>query len=113
MKLSKNNIEPYTWGDNCLGWRLVQNENLSITEESMPPGTKEVMHMHRHSQQVFYILSGEAIMKTEDETMRLLAREYVNIPAGVYHEISNESSAECRFLVISHPDHVGDRINKP
>ena len=44
MKISKTNAEYYVWGDNCYGWQLVKNSDLSIIHERMLPNTYEVRH---------------------------------------------------------------------
>lgn len=30
MKMSKHIAEHYIWGDNCDGWHLVKNQDLSV-----------------------------------------------------------------------------------
>jgi hypothetical protein len=39
MKISKQNAEHYIWGDNCDGWHLVNNKDLSVIHERMPVNT--------------------------------------------------------------------------
>ncbi len=60
---SRENAEHFTWGENCQGWNLVRNADLSVIEEMMPPGTAEQIHRHPVAQQFFYILSGDAVME--------------------------------------------------
>jgi mannose-6-phosphate isomerase-like protein (cupin superfamily) len=111
MKRSTATTEPYTWGNNCLGWHLLDSSSLSVIEEEMPPGTSEQQHLHKNAQQVFYILEGEATFTLEEETLQVVARESLHIPAGTAHRISNETNKPLRFLVISEPKAQGDRIN--
>jgi len=39
--VSKKNAEHYTWGQQCDGWYLVKDDQMTIIEERMPPGTAE------------------------------------------------------------------------
>ena len=65
--VSRDNAEHYRWGDDCDGWHLVKDKQLSVIEEFMPPGAAEVRHHHERSQQFFYILIGEALMEINGE----------------------------------------------
>jgi mannose-6-phosphate isomerase-like protein (cupin superfamily) len=71
--ISRDNAPHYIWGDNCDGWHLLQESNLSVIEERMPPGASEVRHFHTNAQQFFFILSGQAVMETNSERILLLA----------------------------------------
>ena len=88
----------------------MDDANLSVIKECMPPGTSEVRHHHQKAQQFFFILSGAASMEIEGETIRLSDGEGVHVPPGQRHQIRNESSDPVRFLVISQPPSHCDRI---
>lgn len=104
------NAEHYNWGDKCDGWHLVNNDELSIIQEKMPPGSSEVKHYHQKSRQFFYILSGTASMEIEDKKYILRASDGIEIPPLAAHRISNEANEELTFIVISHPKSHGDKI---
>jgi mannose-6-phosphate isomerase-like protein (cupin superfamily) len=110
--VSRENAEHYRWGNDCDGWHLVKDAHLSVIEEFMPSGAREVRHHHRKAQQFFYILSGEVMMEMEGKTMLLAAGSGIHIPSGLRHQISNPSSGAARFLVISQPPSHGDRISE-
>jgi mannose-6-phosphate isomerase-like protein (cupin superfamily) len=109
IAVSRENGEHYVWGDGCDGGHLMKSEELSVLEERMPPGTAEVRHWHRRAQQFFYVLSGRATMEIDGKMVEVGAGEGVHIPAGVAHQMKNESGEEARFLVISQPRTHGDR----
>lgn len=54
--VSKENAEHYTWGQQCDGWYLVKDDQMTIIEERMPPGTAETLHQHAKSRQFFFVL---------------------------------------------------------
>ena len=110
-KISVHNAAHYTWGQNCDGWHLLKNDDLSVIEEKMPPGSFEQLHLHAKAQQVFYILSGEALFQIKEKEIRLTTGESIHVPPGIPHKISNAADGELRFLVISSPKAHGDRIN--
>lgn len=63
MKISKQNAKHYIWGDQCDGWHLVKNKDLSVIHELMPANTSEVRHYHQKARQFFFILSGTATLE--------------------------------------------------
>src|SRR5262249_8198273 len=110
MKISKHSAEHYIWGDNCDGWRLVKNPDLSIIHERMPPHTSEVRHYHEKSQQFFFVLSGTVTIEVNGEAIVLGPQEGVEVPPLIPHKMFNKSDEDIEFLVISQPASRGDRI---
>jgi mannose-6-phosphate isomerase-like protein (cupin superfamily) len=106
---SKATATRYGWGDGCDGWHLVHAAGLSVIEERMPPGTREVRHWHARSRQFFYVLSGTLTMEVEGMRHQLAARSGIELPPGTAHQALNESADDTEFLVISIPPSHGDR----
>lgn len=111
MKISKKIAEHYLWGDNCDGWHLIKNKELSVIHERMPVNTAEVIHYHNQARQFFFILSGIATFQFDDEIITLNPQEGVEVPPLVKHQMRNESNQEIEFLVISQPNSRGDRVD--
>lgn len=110
--ISRDNAPHYVWGDDCDGWHLLQDSNLSVIEERVPPGASEVLHFHKNAQQFFLILSGQAIMEVNGEQIVLSAGQGVAIPPGTRHQFRNHSDEPVRFLVVSQPPSHGDRFTE-
>jgi mannose-6-phosphate isomerase-like protein (cupin superfamily) len=110
MKISKHSAEHYLWGDNCDGWHLVKNQDLSIIHERMPANTSEVKHYHQHARQFFFVLSGIATIEIDGKEIILNPQEGVEVPPLVPHQMFNKSNEEVEFLVISQPTSKGDRV---
>jgi len=112
--ISTQNAKHYNWGatenSQCDGWHLVQSNTLSIIQERMPPGTKEVVHYHERAEQFFFILQGNATMIVEGETLELETHQGVHIPAGTLHQMKNLSDSDLHFTVTSTPPSQGDRV---
>lgn len=110
MKISKQNAEHYIWGDQCDGWHLVKNKELSIIHERMPVQTSEVRHYHNQARQFFFVLSGTATLIMGGERFTLDSQEGIEVPPLIPHQMRNESNGDVEFLVISQPNSRGDRV---
>ena len=110
--VSRENAEHYRWGNDCDAWYLVNDDQLSVIEELMPPGAAEIRHHHTKAQQFFFILSGEIMMEVEGETTLVRAGSGIRVLPGKKHQIRNPSSSPVRLLVISHPRSHGDRVDE-
>jgi mannose-6-phosphate isomerase-like protein (cupin superfamily) len=112
--ISAKTAEHYTWGGphgtDCDGWHLVKTPALSIIEERMPAGTRELRHLHHHACQFFRVLEGELVLEVEHEEFVLRAGEGLEIAPGQAHQAINRSSSAVRFIVTSQPPSHGDRI---
>jgi len=108
----RGTAEHYRWGDDCDGWHLVKDAQLSVIEEMMPPGAAEIRHHHEKAQQFFYVLAGEVLMVIEGETTLVAAGSGIRVLPGSRHQIRNPASTPARFLVISQPASHDDRFNE-
>jgi mannose-6-phosphate isomerase-like protein (cupin superfamily) len=104
-------LDHYQWGNHCDGWNLVDEAALSVKQELMPAGTKEVKHHHAKSQQFFFILKGSARLEVEDSTIEIKEGEGLHIKAGTRHRITNDNSEDLEFLLCSQPSTKDDRVN--
>lgn len=103
--------ESYTWGAQCTGWHLLNSNELSIIQESIPVGGSEILHYHKNVIQFFYILSGWASFQLEDVTHILKANQGIQIQPMQSHSIANHGTTDLSLLVISSPHSHSDRIN--
>ena len=111
MVVSRATAERYSWGEGCDGWLLLPRNDLSVIQESMPPGTSELRHFHPRARQFFYVLSGEVIMELEGAQHIITASHGLEIPPLALHRAANTGEQEVNFLVISSPTTRGDRTN--
>jgi len=106
-------LKHYQWGAGCDGWNLVDQPDLSVKQERMPPHTEEAKHFHRQSRQFFFILSGTAVFETEEGRVEVGAQQGFEIAPGVQHRIKNESEADLVFILCSQPSTFNDRVETP
>jgi mannose-6-phosphate isomerase-like protein (cupin superfamily) len=110
MKINKRNAEHYTWGDQCDGWHLVNQQDLSVIHERMPPNTSEVRHYHTKSRQFFFVLTGTATLEINGVSEHITPLKGVEVPPHVAHQMMNRSDEDVEFLVISQPTSKEDRV---
>ena len=111
MHKSVKSLEHYTWGANCEAWHLLKSDELSVIKERMPINTAEVLHYHKNTQQLFYILSGVASFEINGELITLKSNESIHVPKQTLHKISNQGETDLEFLAISQPKAHGDRVD--
>jgi mannose-6-phosphate isomerase-like protein (cupin superfamily) len=109
--ISTINAEHYLWGGHNDGWHLVKRDDISVIQERVPSGGREVMHYHNISRQFFYIIEGEGQMAFENETVTLRKGEGLEIPPQIKHRFENNSNTDVSFMVISVPKTRGDRVD--
>ena len=103
-------LKHYIWGENCDGWNLVDQPDLSVKQERMPPHTAEAEHYHRKARQFFFILRGSAVFETAEGRLEVSAGQGLEIAPGLKHRIKNESATDLIFLLCSQPATAGDRV---
>jgi mannose-6-phosphate isomerase-like protein (cupin superfamily) len=108
--VSVETAEHYLWGAHCDGWHLVRTPELSIIQERVPPGGREIRHGHARARQFFFVLEGEAVLEVEGRRHTLPARTGLEIAPGSPHQFRNESGRDGIFLVIFQPPGQGDRL---
>lgn len=105
------NAEHYIWGDVCEGWRLLDQPDLSVIQERIPPGAGEVRHYHARARQLFFVLEGELVIDVSHDRFQLQAKDSLEVTPGDAHSVRNNGAADAVFLVISAPTTRGDRTN--
>ena len=108
--VSSDTTPPYPWGTGCFGWHLVQAAGLSVIEEEMPPGTREVRHLHEQSRQFFYVLHGHLTIECDGVDHQIGAHCGLEVAPSTVHQVRNDSDGDVGFLVVSQPPTHGDRV---
>ena len=93
--VSRANAEHYRWGNDCDGWHLVKDEHLSVIEEFIPSGGREIRHYHQKAQQFFYVLSGEVIMEVDGKNTLLATGTGMRIATCFEAVMSARRSIPC------------------
>jgi quercetin dioxygenase-like cupin family protein len=59
--------------------------NIAVFEEVVPPGIGTSLHIHRTSDEVIHILSGEFTVRLGERSQRVAAGAWIFIPRGSAH----------------------------
>ena len=110
--LDNSSAPHYRWGTGCDGWRLLDEPDLSVIEEQVPPGAAEVRHHHATARQFFYVLEGVATLEIDGVVLRLGVGQGAQVVPGQRHRLSNDETWTLRFLLCSAPSTRGDRFDE-
>jgi quercetin dioxygenase-like cupin family protein len=76
---------------------------IAVFEEVVPPGGGTPLHIHRTSDEVIYVLSGEFTFRLGDETKKVGAGGWVFVPLGSIHGWRNTGTANGEVFFIFTP----------
>ena len=76
-------------------------KGLRISFVRMQQSGRADPHIHEDSEQLFIVLKGEMMMKTEQEEVRLLEGHTAFVPPGEVHGNWNGRDGETQYLVIT------------
>ncbi len=69
-----------------------------IIEHHVGPGAAAPLHVHHDVDDSFYLLSGQLAMRCGDDTFVARTGDYVSLPKGVPHALSNVGTEEAVLL---------------
>ncbi len=111
MKLIKNqysNIKPYITKDGSIIRELMHpnihgNSNQSLAEATIPVGFTTFLHMHKTSEEIYYIIEGEGLMTINDRKFKVKNGDIIYIPPRHYHNIKNTGNVPLKILCCCSP----------
>ena len=91
--LSKPLVMPETAGAHHIDYRISMYQPMAHVER----------HSHKVQEQVYHVLEGEGLMEIDGKNHVVRKHDYVFLPPGVPHAISNTGVADLVFLVVTSP----------
>ena len=80
------------------------DDAFAVIDMLIPPGGGPGPHAHAAFQESFYIMEGEVIVKTKEQSYTARKGDFVRIPlGGVVHDFKNETDAPAHLLCILVP----------
>lgn len=76
-------------------------QNQSLAEASLPEGAATERHYHKLSEEIYFILEGEAVMEIDDGQQQVGPGDAILIPPGAWHQITARTAV--RFLCCCAP----------
>ena len=108
MKTSYRDVAPYITKDGSEIRELMHpqvhgNRNQSLAEATVLPGRKTLLHRHRSTEEIYYIVAGEGSMLLGEETVHVSTGDAICIAPGTPHCIENTGSGVLRILCACSP----------
>ena len=91
--LSKPLVMPETAGARHVDYRISMYQPMAYVER----------HSHAVQEQVYHVLEGEGLMEIAGKSHVVRKHDYVFLPPGVQHAISNTGVSDLVFLVVTSP----------
>jgi quercetin dioxygenase-like cupin family protein len=88
------------------------NESIMMFEETLPPGTTSLHHLHHDSDEVAWVISGEITFKIGDEVTVGGPGTCAFMPRDVPHAWKNTGSEPARALFLYTPAAAGGFIEE-
>lgn len=77
--------------------------NQSLAEARLQAGQSTTPHLHRQSEEIYYILSGQGQMRLGDEVRAVGPGDAIAIPPGVVHQLTNTGDGVLKLLCCCAP----------
>ena len=91
--LSKPLVMPETLKSKHLDYRISMYQPMAHVK----------LHRHKVQEQVYHVLAGEGLMEIDGEKHVVREHDYIFLPPGIDHSISNTGLSDLVFLVVSSP----------
>jgi quercetin dioxygenase-like cupin family protein len=86
---------------------------LGLVETEIPAGHSTPLHVHRHEDEAFYVLSGTVDFVCGSERFRAEAGAFVLLPSGIPHTFLGVSRQPSRVLVLLLPGGLEEAFADP
>lgn len=86
-----------------LAYRNSCIRNQSLAEARLQPGQATTEHLHKESEEIYYILEGTGRMKIEEEFREVKPLDAIAIPPGQKHKIWNTGDGPLVLLCCCAP----------
>jgi mannose-6-phosphate isomerase-like protein (cupin superfamily) len=97
--LSKPLVMPETAGSRHIDYRISMYQ----------PMAHVARHKHQVQEQIYHVLEGEGLMEIAGKNHVVRKHDFIFLPPGVEHAISNSGLVDLVFLVITSPVTDGER----
>jgi len=93
-------------------FREQTNDSVMLFEETLPPGTASLYHLHHDSDEVAWVLEGEVTFKIGDEIASGGPGTCALMPRNVAHAWKNTGATTARALFLYTPARAGGYIEE-
>ncbi len=79
------------------------NLKQSLAEATVPSGTQTQLHLHKQSEEIYYITRGQGVMTIGENKFSVKVGDSILIPPNTPHQIQNDHSEDLIFLCMCSP----------
>ena len=106
--VNQKDTVPFTTADGSTIRELLAHRNSAIRQQSLAearlsPGRATTPHYHKVTEEIYYILEGQAEMTLGEETRAVGPGDAIAIPPAQRHTIRNTGNVELVFLCTCAP----------
>jgi mannose-6-phosphate isomerase-like protein (cupin superfamily) len=110
---NRDRVVPYQTKDTSVIREIIHPDqsiarNQSLAEATVPPGATTEAHYHPQSEEIYYVLSGEGLLRIEDDESPVWAGNAVVIAPKARHQIRNIGAVDLVFLCCCAPAYAHD-----
>jgi mannose-6-phosphate isomerase-like protein (cupin superfamily) len=87
--IQRRKLKPFITKDKSEIREFYRSQSMSLAEATVGAGQTTEYHLHRTSEEIYYILEGEGLMEIEGEEEEVSKQQAVIIPSGKKHRITN------------------------
>jgi len=91
--LSKPLVMPETAQSRHIDYRISMYQPMAYVKR----------HKHRVQEQVYHVIEGEGLMEIDGKAQVVRKHDFIFLPPGVEHSISNTGLVDLVFLVVTSP----------
>jgi mannose-6-phosphate isomerase-like protein (cupin superfamily) len=108
-----DHVEPFTTKDGSeirelLAHRNSCIRNQTLAEARLASGMSTTPHHHVKTEEIYYILEGEGLMRVAEESRAVGPGDAIAIPPGDVHQITNTGRGVLKFLCCCAPGYEHD-----
>lgn len=79
------------------------NQQQSLAEAIVQPGQHTLLHLHKLSEELYYITQGQGCMQLGDEQLQVKAGDCICIPPNTPHRIESTGTEPLKILCCCSP----------
>lgn len=104
-----SDAKPFKAGDGAIVYEIFRPgnskiKNMGIAGGFLRPNQKALLHFHKISEEIYYIVSGRGNIRVGDSKMKIREGDSVYIPIKKIHALENASKTKpLKILAISAP----------
>ena len=103
-----NRVPAFTTKDGSEIRELLAHRNSCITQQTLaearlPAGGSTTPHRHVRTEEIYYVLAGQGLMRLGEQRRPVGPGDAVAIPPGTVHQITNTGTDVLKFLCCCAP----------